>query len=176
MESPVIREGRVAPCPVHRDSEDHRAVLVKLREDLVVETHLIAAHRAPVGRIEGQDHRVPPELGQGDGLIRRALQPEVGGHLAGLEHPACDPRRGLTLVLGHAGYCPPPALGIWAFAAASMITAATALGCESIATWLAFSSVVVAFMRFAKKRSSSGAIAPSSLETMYQVGFVFQAT
>jgi len=43
-------------------------------------------------------------------------------------------------------------------------------------TWLVFNSVVVAFMRFAKKRSSSGAIAPSSFETMYQDGFDFEAT
>ena len=57
-----------------------------------------------------------------------------------------------------------------------MMTAATDFGCESIDTWLALSSVVVAFMRFAKKRSSSGAIAPSSLDTMYHDGFVFHAT
>jgi hypothetical protein len=61
-----------------------------------------------------------------------------------------------------------------AFAAASMMTAATACGGESIDTWLALSSVVVAFMRFAKKRSSSGAIAPSSLDTMYHDGFVYR--
>jgi hypothetical protein len=38
-----------------------------------------------------------------------------------------------------------------------------------------FSSVVVAFMRFAKKRSSSGAIASSSWDTMYHDGLVFHA-
>src|SRR6266850_7884281 len=63
-----------------------------------------------------------------------------------------------------------------AFAAASMMTAATAFGCDSIGTWLVFNSVVVAFMRFAKKRSSSGAIAPSRLDTMYHDGFAFHAT
>src|SRR6266487_6658476 len=57
-----------------------------------------------------------------------------------------------------------------------MMTAATAFGCESMGTWLVFNSVVVAFMRLAKKRSSSGAIAPSSLDTMYHDGFVFHAT
>src|SRR4030095_16929069 len=57
-----------------------------------------------------------------------------------------------------------------------MMTAATALGCESIGTWLVFNSVVVAFIRFAKNRSSSGAMALSSLDTMYQDGFVFHAT
>src|SRR5450432_2540657 len=57
-----------------------------------------------------------------------------------------------------------------------MITADTSLGFDSIGTWLVSSSVVVAFMRFAKKRSSSGAIAWSPLATMYQDGFDFQAT
>ena len=54
-----------------------------------------------------------------------------------------------------------------------MITAATSFGFESIGTWLVSNSVVVAFMRFAKKRSSSGAIAWSFLPTMYHDGFVF---
>src|SRR6266850_723019 len=57
-----------------------------------------------------------------------------------------------------------------------MMTAATSFGFESIGTWLVSNSVVVAFMRFAKKRSSSGAIAWSFLATMYQDGFVFHAT
>src|SRR5258705_46429 len=66
-------------------------------------------------------------------------------------------------------YCP-------AFAAASMMTAATSFGFESIGTWLVSSSFVVAFMRFAKKLSSSGAIARSFAATMYHDGFVFHAT
>ena len=57
-----------------------------------------------------------------------------------------------------------------------MITAATSFGFESIGTWLVSSSFVVAFMRFAKKRCSSGAMARSCLATMYHDGFVFHAT
>src|SRR5262245_53387049 len=57
-----------------------------------------------------------------------------------------------------------------------MMTAATSFGFDSIATWLASNSVVVAFIRFAKKRSRSGAIAPSSLDTIYHDGLVFHAT
>src|SRR5262245_58028486 len=64
----------------------------------------------------------------------------------------------------------------WLFAAASRMTEATALCWESIDTWLSLSSLVVAFIRFAKKRSSSGAIAWSRVETMYHDGFVFHAT
>src|SRR5262245_5590124 len=56
------------------------------------------------------------------------------------------------------------------------MTAATSFGFDSIDTWLAVNSVVVAFMRFAKKRSRSGAIAPSSVETTYQDGLLFHAT
>jgi hypothetical protein len=57
-----------------------------------------------------------------------------------------------------------------------MMTAATSFGFESIGTWLVSNSVVFAFMRFAKKRSSSGAIARSFVATMYHDGFVFHAT
>ena len=57
-----------------------------------------------------------------------------------------------------------------------MITAATSFGFESIDKWLVSKSVVFAFMRFAKKRSSSGAMAWSFLPTMYHDGFTFHAT
>src|SRR5258705_9149454 len=56
-----------------------------------------------------------------------------------------------------------------------MMIAATSFGFDSIGTWLVLNSVVVAFMRFAKKRSSSGGMAWSNLATMYHDGFVFHA-
>src|SRR6201982_3074286 len=43
------------------------------------------------------------------------------------------------------------------------------------ATWLAFTSTVLALARFAIMRSWSGLIDRSALATMYQVGFDFQA-
>src|ERR1700735_4114364 len=43
------------------------------------------------------------------------------------------------------------------------------------ATWLAFTSTVVAWARFAIMRSCSGLIDRSAVATMYQVGLVFQA-
>src|SRR5580693_7163876 len=43
------------------------------------------------------------------------------------------------------------------------------------ATWLAFTSTIVARARFAIMRSCSGLIDRSSVATMYQVGLVFQA-
>src|SRR6202042_711019 len=43
------------------------------------------------------------------------------------------------------------------------------------ATWLEFTSTVLALARFAIMRSWSGLIDRSSVATMYQVGLVFQA-
>src|SRR5580693_9925630 len=43
------------------------------------------------------------------------------------------------------------------------------------ATWLAFTSTVLALARFAILRSCSGLIDRSSVATMYQVGLFFQA-
>src|ERR1700691_1241736 len=43
------------------------------------------------------------------------------------------------------------------------------------ATWLEFTSTVVAWARFAIMRSCSGLIDRSAAATMYQVGLVFQA-
>src|SRR5713226_2276365 len=43
------------------------------------------------------------------------------------------------------------------------------------ATWLAFTSTVLAWARFAIMRSWSGLIDRSAVATMYQVGLVFQA-
>src|SRR4029077_15223266 len=43
------------------------------------------------------------------------------------------------------------------------------------ATWLEFTSTVLAWARFAIMRSCSGLIDRSAVATMYQVGLVFQA-
>src|SRR6266496_518089 len=55
------------------------------------------------------------------------------------------------------------------------MTSITNLGWESIGTWLLSSSYVVAPMRLAAKRSSSGWTVRSFLATMYQLGFDLQA-
>src|SRR5208282_2890646 len=52
---------------------------------------------------------------------------------------------------------------------------AVSFGWDMYATWLAFTSTVVAWARFAIMRSCSGLIDRSALATMYQVGLVFQA-
>jgi hypothetical protein len=51
----------------------------------------------------------------------------------------------------------------------------TTSGWESMMTWLLFVSVVVAPMRFARKRWRSGCTVRSFLATMNQLGFDFQA-
>src|SRR6266403_1488103 len=55
--------------------------------------------------------------------------------------------------------------------AASAIKFVIVSGCDMRETWLAFTSIVVALMRFAMKRSRSGLIVRSSAETAYQLGF-----
>src|ERR1700728_2748843 len=52
---------------------------------------------------------------------------------------------------------------------------AASLGCDMYATWLEFTSTVLALARFAIMRSWSGLIDRSAAATMYQVGLVFQA-
>src|ERR1700683_5421514 len=52
----------------------------------------------------------------------------------------------------------------------------TALGCDASEAWLAASSIVLrGLMRSAIRRSLSGWIIRSSVETSYHVGFFFQA-
>ena len=45
---------------------------------MVVEAHLVAANRAPVGWVEGQDDPAPGEDAQREGLVRRHVKREVG--------------------------------------------------------------------------------------------------
>src|SRR5438270_13949430 len=59
--------------------------------------------------------------------------------------------------------------------AAVSMSCTTSSGWETIATWLAGTSTVVAPMRLANRRSASGGIAWSSAATMYQDGSAFQA-
>src|SRR5271167_2225647 len=62
-----------------------------------------------------------------------------------------------------------------AVAAASWMSLAVSFGKDMYATWLAFTSTVLALARFAIMRSCSGLIDRSSVATMYPVGLVFQA-
>jgi hypothetical protein len=59
MQMAIARKGCVAPYPVDRNTQQFRAVSVKLRENLVVERHLIATDRAPVGGIDARITGLP---------------------------------------------------------------------------------------------------------------------
>src|SRR5207249_2147934 len=78
VELALVGERSVAPGAIHRDAEQLGAVAVEIGEDLVVQRHLIAAHRAPVRGIKRQDHRLAAVVTQRDSLIRRTVQREVG--------------------------------------------------------------------------------------------------
>src|SRR5438034_7580814 len=85
VELAVASERRVAPHAVHRDSEQRRPVALKLGQDLVVKRHLVPAYRAPVGRIERQDHRPAAEIAQRHGLVGGAGEREVGRRRPGVK-------------------------------------------------------------------------------------------
>ena len=78
MQMAIARKGCVAPYPVDRNTQQFRAVSVKLRENLVVERHLIATDRAPVGGIERQDYGLTPQIREREVLIGGYAQREIG--------------------------------------------------------------------------------------------------
>jgi hypothetical protein len=52
--------------------------MLELGQRLVIEGHLIAAHRAPVGRVEGKHNRFAGEIAERERLIRSDVEREVG--------------------------------------------------------------------------------------------------
>src|SRR3954470_3506518 len=74
----MLGEGLVAPGSVYGEAQELGPVLAKLGKDLVVERHLVAADRTPVGRVEGQDDRSAPQIAEGEPLVGRYPQLEVG--------------------------------------------------------------------------------------------------
>ena len=63
----------------------------KLRHELVVKRQLIAAHRAPVSRVERKDDRRTAQFVQRNQLVRSGVQTEVRRKRPGLKRR----RRGL---------------------------------------------------------------------------------
>ena len=62
MELAVLREGEWHQGPSVEMPMSSRTERLEVRQDLVVKGHLVAAHRAEVGGVEGEDHRLPEEL------------------------------------------------------------------------------------------------------------------
>src|SRR5262245_27896774 len=92
-----LGEGVVTPLAVDGDAEEVGVVALELRQNLVVERHLVSAHRAPVGRVEGQDDRLGSQLVQRERLVGRGVEGAIGGGFAsrqgpfGWESQACRP-------------------------------------------------------------------------------------
>ena len=57
--------------------------LLELGEQLLVQGQLIGADRAPVLRIEHEDHRLTPKLGERHGLIGCRSSPKSGASVPG---------------------------------------------------------------------------------------------
>ena len=69
-----LLEGEMTPDAVHRDAEHFGMGALKLWRELLVERHLIAAHRAPISSLKRGDRQPSPEVAQGDTLVRRSPQ------------------------------------------------------------------------------------------------------
>jgi len=78
MQVSILAEGGMAPDAINRNSDKLSSMFLELRQYFVVQRHLVAANRTPVGRVEGQDYWPPPKLGERDGLVWRNVQGEVG--------------------------------------------------------------------------------------------------
>ncbi len=96
-----LLEGGVAPGPVDRDPQDLGPEAMEFGAQFVVKGHLVAAHRAEVGGVEDQHHRIPPKLRERDLLVRGGVQREVwcrrarrkfGVHDTSPESPIPGPR------------------------------------------------------------------------------------
>ena len=78
----ILGKGCVAPATVHGDPKDLCIEPLKLWKDLIVQSHLVCAHRTPVSRIKGEDHRAAAKIAQTHRLIGRAVQGKVRGLLS----------------------------------------------------------------------------------------------
>src|SRR5439155_8902588 len=95
MEVAVLGEGQVTPHAVYRDAHQLRVELPELREHGLIQRQLVGAHRAPVLRVERQDHGLPPELREHDLLIRGRGKLEVRRLLPGGQRGRVMDRGGL---------------------------------------------------------------------------------
>src|ERR1700730_6388286 len=88
-ELPVFREGDVAPGTIDGYAEKLGPEALELGQHLLVERHLVAADRAPVGRVEGENDGPPPEVLEADRLIGGRVQREIRSLRARLKrfHP-----------------------------------------------------------------------------------------
>jgi hypothetical protein len=79
MQVPILGEGEMTPDPVHRDAHELRIELLELGEQLLVQGKLIGADRAPVLRVEGEDHGPAPEVRKRHRLVGGRAKLELRG-------------------------------------------------------------------------------------------------
>src|SRR4051794_32459124 len=79
MQLVLASVGCVAPGAVHRDANDLGLVVLKFGQDLVVERHLVAAHRAPVGGVKSEHDRAASQFTQRKRLVRGYVKVEIRG-------------------------------------------------------------------------------------------------
>jgi hypothetical protein len=68
----------VAPHAIHRNTEQLGIVVLKDGQDFVVQNYLIAADRAPVGRVKDEYHRLSAKVTQRDRLVWITWECEFG--------------------------------------------------------------------------------------------------
>src|SRR6185503_9677771 len=67
------------PNAVDGDAEELRLIGLELLEELVVDGHLVAAHGAPVGRVEGEDQRPAAKVRErASGSVLRSWRGKIG--------------------------------------------------------------------------------------------------
>jgi len=85
---PAGSEGGVTPDPIDGHPQHLRPEGRKFTEDFIVECHLVATNRAPVGGVEGQDGRPPAQFSQRDASVRSTRQREIRRRFARSHQPS----------------------------------------------------------------------------------------
>jgi len=78
---PDLGKSLVAPHSVDGNADQLGSVLLELRQDLVVDCHLVATNWTPIGGVESQDYRFAKKRIQADWDSRRHVDRKVGSLL-----------------------------------------------------------------------------------------------
>ena len=83
MQVTVLCECRMAPVAIDRDPKKFGPVIVKFGQDFVLDRHLIAADRTPIGRIEGKNDHLVRKITQRKHLVGRHVEVKSRSSSAG---------------------------------------------------------------------------------------------
>src|SRR5258708_33950515 len=76
----------MAPFAIDGDPEDLRVVFLKIFEHFIVKSHLVAANRAPVRRVKGENDLLAGQLAEPELLVRGSIQLEFGRLVSFFQH------------------------------------------------------------------------------------------